>query len=356
MGGTVPRRMTDPGGPLAGAEYATEDNLRPRDPRPHRVRVVPGELLPGVPPGSDREHDERRIEKRTGRPVYWAGIDWREILDLQGAGKAIEPQDQKKTDACAGFAVAHALRANAAIVGRSFRRFPNPYFLWGVARARAMRFWPSHTNLLLGALHAANNYRVPVDSRPTAREAAVGTFKSLEELAMEFRDKGRRGDKASPYKLQSIVDLGCFLGDWAAWLHAHGPIVVNMTVDRERYDAVTPQNPVLRGYRAGQAHDGALTTAYGGHDVVVVGYLPSEARKYRDSFVIMNSYGKRWGDGGFAYVPVDQARLMFRFGYGLLFREHLGYGHDGNAQAPKLSRLAPPPRPDREAPARRSRR
>lgn len=341
------------GGPIpAEREFAFPDALSPHDPRPHRVRLLPPELMPQVPPAFEKAWTRDRTKKK-GRPVYWTGIDWRDLLRTELAlPGALTPGNQGKEDTCFGFAVAHALRANIAIQRKTDIGMPNPFFIWAAARERVKRLGPGHPNYLLEALSVVNNYRTPKGRSPSFREVQGGSFlRALPRHALEFRASQPKAGVT--HKLQSIVDLGSWLGDWSAWLHAYGPIVVNMTVDRERYDAVTPRNPVLTGYRGGMAFDGELTTKYGGHDVVVVGYKPVTDPRYPDSFVFMNSYGTAWGDGGFAYVSVDEAQKCFRRGYGLLFREQLGYTREGMPAPQFPSRLAKPPQsPLEESPRR----
>jgi len=44
--------------------------------------------------------------------------------------------------------------------------------------------------------------------------------------------------------------------------------------------------------------------AYGGHAVLVVGYATGEGEG-SGRFIVRNSWGDGWGDGGYGYLPFD---------------------------------------------------
>lgn len=317
------------------------------DSRLQEIRVIPKQLLPQVPPDVEKQHEDMRLQRDPcKRPVYWHGIDWWKEFEQSGRGDVFTVLDQGKNDTCTGFAVAHALRANVAIhrgcdVGRL-----NPYFIWAVARERARGVdrggEPTPEILLLEALRVVNNYGTPAfDESPSYEEVIRDSYlRRLGADALEFRSE-RGPEDASVRKVQSIVDLGCFLGDWSAWLHGHGPIVVQACIDRHRWAKVTASDPVLRDYEPGHAYDGQLSSRYGGHAVVIVGYnaVDHPNEKLRDTFTVMNSYGPNWGDRGFFYIPIADARLSFRVAYGLLLREHLAYTWHGRPRPAAKSRL-----------------
>ena len=50
-------------------------------------------------------------------------------------------------------------------------------------------------------------------------------------------------------------------------------------------------------------------TSRGGHAVCLVGYTGTH-------FIVRNSWGTRWGDGGFAYAPDAYAASAFDEAYG----------------------------------------
>jgi hypothetical protein len=108
--------------------------------------------------------------------------------------------------------------------------------------------------------------------------------------------------RASRLKIASYYNLGVDLRAWCRWLAQHGPIMVRLDVDDAFYDAAATSG-VLTRYNA------AMT--YGGHAVALVGYTSRR-------FVVRNSWGTSWGDGGFAYATNAYARSAFTEAYGVV--------------------------------------
>jgi hypothetical protein len=316
--------------------------------RPRRLYVVDRRLLPKAPPKLEgRQTDRRRQCEADARPNYWRGIDWRD--ELRDRPDALIPGDQGSSDACSGFAVAHALRANAAI-HRGVLVDPNPYLIWGLAREADPRWRYGKAGLLHAAMLVVNNYSIPdtCDSNPgsrvdLARARRAGLTADIENLVLDYRSPEIQEQGSRERKIQGVVDLGVFLGDVSAWLHGFGPVVAHMMIDRRHFDGLSgPRERSIVAFDDSDAYEGQLSTTLAGHDVAIVGYVPNEERygETRDSFVIMNSYGRGWGDGGFAYVPLPVAKSSFRACFGLLLREHLGYQFGGIPGPQIRSRLA----------------
>ena len=297
---------------------------------PQRLFVVAKDLFPKVP--TQVEHTEASRRRSKARPNYWSGIDWRERIKTDApscASTAFRVENQGTDDACAGFAVWHALRANVAIHRKQVVNV-NPYVIWGLAREADPRWQYGRADLLHSALQAVNNFGIPeLPGFTYADAAAGGVTASIESRALDFQGQDQRKE-ASIRKIQGIVDMPTYLGEVSSWLHAFGPVAVHMMVERASFDNLQGQNATVNFNDCG-AYEGELSTRLVGHDVVVVGYVPDneDGDPRADSFIIMNSYGDGWGDKGFAYVKVDTARLCFRSCFGLLLREHLGYEWGG---------------------------
>jgi hypothetical protein len=107
--------------------------------------------------------------------------------------------------------------------------------------------------------------------------------------------------RASRLKIASYYNLGVEPRAWRSWLAAHGPVMVRLDVDDAFYDAASTSG-VLSRYNAG------LT--YGGHAVALVGYTSRR-------FIVRNSWGTGWGDGGFAYATNAYASAAFTEAYGV---------------------------------------
>jgi C1A family cysteine protease len=157
------------------------------------------------------------------------------------------------------------------------------------------------------------------DRQPTSFIESAGTsIKSALEVARKWgavRDKelpfksGRlyRGEEATFYavatqlKIASYFNLGRSLDDWRSWLARNGPIVTRLDVDAT-WDAATANKGKLTAYKP--------STKRGGHAVALVGYTPT-------GFVVRNSWGKDWGDAGYAYASNAYAGKAFTEAYGV---------------------------------------
>ncbi len=107
--------------------------------------------------------------------------------------------------------------------------------------------------------------------------------------------------RAAQLKISSYFSLGRELRSWREWLALKGPILTRLNVDTTWYGA-TNNGGMLDSYRK--------DTAKGGHAVAIVGYTP-------DRFIIRNSWGKDWGDEGFAYASDSYSRDAFTEVYGV---------------------------------------
>jgi C1A family cysteine protease len=106
---------------------------------------------------------------------------------------------------------------------------------------------------------------------------------------------------AAQRKIASYINLGRDLSAWRRWIALQGPILVRMDVDAE-WDRAAWNGGRLETYRP--------ATVRGGHAVSIVGYTPSH-------FIVRNSWGTGWGDGGFAYAADAYAAHAFTEAYGI---------------------------------------
>lgn len=106
--------------------------------------------------------------------------------------------------------------------------------------------------------------------------------------------------KAAPFRISSFHTLGRDLAQWRAWLANQGPILTRLGVDRT-WDRATATGGHLANYLP--------NTVRGGHAVCLVGYTGKH-------FIVRNSWGTGWGDGGFAYASNAYTRAAFTEAYG----------------------------------------
>lgn len=106
--------------------------------------------------------------------------------------------------------------------------------------------------------------------------------------------------KASPFRISSFHNLGRDLAKWRSWIANQGPILTRLGVDRT-WDRATTTGGHLAQYLP--------NTVRGGHAVCLVGYT-------KTYFIVRNSWGTGWGDGGFAYASDAYTSDAFTEAYG----------------------------------------
>lgn len=107
--------------------------------------------------------------------------------------------------------------------------------------------------------------------------------------------------EAAQRKISSYFNLGTKLLDWRKWLASNGPILTRLDCDDAWFDA-SPANPHLDNYQH--------PPQPAGHAVALVGYTS-------EHFIVRNSWGATWGDGGFAYATNAYAKAAFTEAYGV---------------------------------------
>ena len=101
---------------------------------------------------------------------------------------------------------------------------------------------------------------------------------------------------AATRRIAAYFNLQRSLPNWRTWLATKGPLLVGLAVDAT-WDNATATQGKLDAFQPG--------TVRGGHAVAVVGYR-ADGR-----FIIRNSWGKNWGDKGFAYANEDYINAAF---------------------------------------------
>ena len=204
--------------------------------------------------------------------------------------------NQGNTGACVGYSTAYGvLRWHYVQAGLlSKARKPSARFIWmanketdGITRYPTTFLESEGTQTKL-ALGVARKFGcVPDDILPMD-----GPLSPLPTGAFYAR--------AARFRISSYHNLGRNLDDWRAWIAHQGPILARLVVD-DTWDLATERGGRLRTYHA--------DTARGGHAVCIVGYT-------QQYFIVRNSWGTDWGDGGFAYAWDDYAAEAFTEAYG----------------------------------------
>lgn len=204
--------------------------------------------------------------------------------------------NQGATGACVGYATAYGvLRYHYVSTGRMKKsQKPSARFIW-----------------------MANKETDLITSYPTTFIETTGTQTKLalnvarkygcvleEDLPMTGRlsmlSSAAFYAKAAPFRISSFHTLGRDLDQWRAWIANQGPILTRLGVDRT-WDNATATGGHLAEYMP--------ETVRGGHAVCLVGYT-------RKHFIVRNSWGTEWGDGGFAYASNAYTLEAFSEAYG----------------------------------------
>lgn len=106
---------------------------------------------------------------------------------------------------------------------------------------------------------------------------------------------------AAQLKISAYINLGRNLQQWREWVARKGPILTRLDVDATWMQATST---------AGKLEDYLPSTTLGGHAVALVGYTST-------TFIIRNSWGTGWGDGGFAHASIGYAQDAFTESYGV---------------------------------------
>jgi hypothetical protein len=116
------------------------------------------------------------------------------------------------------------------------------------------------------------------------------------ETNMFLGDENAFFATASTRRIAAYFNLFKNLPNWRAWLAAHGPILVGLSVDAT-WDHATATHGKLDVFQP--------NTVRGGHAVACVGYT-SDRR-----FILRNSWGTSWGDHGFGYASEAYINAAF---------------------------------------------
>ena len=105
---------------------------------------------------------------------------------------------------------------------------------------------------------------------------------------------------AAQFRITAYYNLGTNQNHWRAWIANVGPVLTRLAVDQTWKNATRTDGELVTYDRSRH---------YGGHAVCLVGYSD-------DHFIVRNSWGKSWGDNGFAYAGNDYAKKAFTEAYG----------------------------------------
>jgi hypothetical protein len=209
-----------------------------------------------------------------------------------------EVVDQGTTGSCVGWATADSV-IRWHFVKADWLRPDEPLsarFIWMAAKetdefiTQPTTFIEEDGTSLKAALDIARKYGTVPD---TALPFKTGTL--YPHPAKTFYALAAR------LKIASYFNLGTSPARWRQWLATQGPILTRLDVD-DTFNNATGTQGKLRTYKP--------ATAIGGHAVALVGYT-------QEGFIVRNSWGTEWGDGGYAYASNSYAQAAFTEAYGV---------------------------------------
>ncbi len=207
-------------------------------------------------------------------------------------------RDQGTTGACVGFATADGVLRRMFVDAKKIKRTerPSPRFIWMANKetddltSYPTTFLDTAGTQTKHALRVVRRYGCVLD-RDLPMDGPLSPM-----------SRGAFYTKAANLRIASFHNLGNKPRDWKSWLANHGPILTRLNVDKT-WDRASQTKGKLDKFLA--------NTTRGGHAVSIVGYTKTR-------FIIRNSWGNTWGDGGFAYATLAYAKGAFTEAYGAL--------------------------------------
>jgi hypothetical protein len=261
---------------------------------PRRRRREPKRILNVEP--SPKTDEDWTFETAQDADMVAAAPSIPASKDLRSSWWAVA--NQGSTGSCVGWATADSvLRWHFVKAGRIAREeLLSPRFVWMASKetdpfiTRPTTFIETEGTSLKSALDIARKFGVVHDSVLSFRSGRLYAGQANTFYAV-----------AAQLKVLAYFNLGTNQTNWRIWLATKGPILTRLNVDDGWYAATD---------NAGNLDEYLPDTSRGGHAVAIVGYRPGR-------FIVRNSWGTGWGDGGFAYASLGYAQEAFTEAYGV---------------------------------------
>jgi len=202
--------------------------------------------------------------------------------------------DQRTTGSCVGWATADGVARYHMVKASKLAKTEllSPRFIWMASKEldeytlRPESFIEGAGTSLKTAMDVCRKY---------------GTV-TIELLPFDIKTLMYTGDenvlyaRAAKRRINSYFNLRKDLHKWKSWLASHGPILAGLLVDKTWDNAAATEGKLDKFFP---------NSTRGGHAVTIVGYRADGL------FIIRNSWGKVWGDKGFAYAAPDYLEGAF---------------------------------------------
>jgi C1A family cysteine protease len=217
-------------------------------------------------------------------------------VDLRAKWWAVN--DQGETGSCVGWASADSVLRWHMVKAKKLtqKEMLSVRFIWMASKETDIytsypsTFIEEEGTSLKAALDIARKFGIVTESVLPFGTGALYGGKAQTLFAM-----------AAQRKINSYYNLGTKIADWRRWIATKGPILTRLDCDSKFMNASDTAGKL-------DVYDPA--SADGGHAVSLVGYTLKH-------FIVRNSWGTSWGDGGFAYASNEYAAAAFTEAYGV---------------------------------------
>jgi hypothetical protein len=221
--------------------------------------------------------------------------------------------DQGSTAGCVGWAVADALSyylVRAGMLPAEGGDRPSARYLWQAAKEMdpyvdfPTTFVAGEGTSIEAALHVARIWGVALESEIPSTSTALYAGRARDLFA-----------KAAGRRIVGHIGLGEDLNHWRRWLASRKrPIVARIWAD-EAFLAAKGETIETYDPRKVQF----------AHAVQIVGYrIPHDGQTDpTPAFLVKNTWGTGWGQGGYAWIRERHARKQFLEGYGVVIETGL---------------------------------
>jgi C1A family cysteine protease len=207
--------------------------------------------------------------------------------------------DQGSTGSCVGWASADSLLRWHFVKARKI----------GLATTLSVRFQWMASKEVDEFVSTATTFLEDAGTSIKAALDIARKFGAVEESVLPFNGKLSKLDervfysKAARLKIGSYYNLmgGNKLSNFRNWIAKQGPIAAALNCDSAWYNIG----------RSGQLETYGKASPEDGHAISIVGYT-------KDHFIIRNSWGKSWGDKGFAYASNEYVQAAISEAYGIM--------------------------------------
>ncbi len=249
-------------------------------------------------------------------------VDPPDAVDLARDRPWYAVRDQGETGSCVGWALADSLmRWHLVELGRlPSRQRLSARFIWMASKEWSAQRIAGEHETLTTLLEQWQPSTFLEEAATTAKDGleVARLLGAVPESVLRWHGPLNRGSeqafyaRARAYRLKGYyrVDKGGLeerLRRWRQWLHQHGPIMLIVEMDRTMLDG--PE--VLDRFRARRRADL--------HACALTGYEAG-------GFHLRNSWGRRWGRGGYALATTEWLRRAVKETYGVEFPKLPGEG------------------------------